>query len=50
MDKDQTSSAAEELTEAQKRDNVARLAFANSQDKLDEFVRIAVIRSRRTGG
>ncbi len=40
MDKDQTSSTAEELTDEQKRDNVARLAFANSQDKLDEFVRI----------
>jgi hypothetical protein len=34
------SSAAEELTSDQKRDNVIRLAFGGSQDRFDEFIQV----------
>jgi hypothetical protein len=37
---DQASSAGDELTAAQKRDNVIRLAFGGREEKLDEFVRL----------
>jgi hypothetical protein len=38
VDKEQDSSAAEELTTDQKRDNVIRLAFAGSREQFDRFV------------
>jgi hypothetical protein len=39
MPEDENSSTTEELTSEQKRDNVIRLAFGGSQERLDEFVR-----------
>lgn len=40
MDSQQASSAGEELTAQQKRDNVIRLAFGGRQEELDAFVEI----------
>jgi hypothetical protein len=39
MDNEHTSSAEEELTSQQKRDNVVRLAFDGSEDAFNAFVR-----------
>jgi hypothetical protein len=39
MPDEQGSSTASELTSGQKRENVIRLAFGGSEDKLNEFVR-----------
>jgi hypothetical protein len=40
VDNQHVSSAAEELTTEQKRDNVIRLAFGGSRDKFDAFVSV----------
>ena len=40
VENEHTSSAGEELTSQQKRDNVVRLAFGGSEEALDAFVRV----------